>query len=302
MGQYKATRKPVAQIGAELGVSSVLEGSVRKSGDQLRITVQLIDVASDEHRWAKTYERKLANIFAIQAEVAEETANSLRVELLKSEIENIRERPTSNLAAYEAYLRGVRAFQDATMSLRSADEDRVAISHFETAIREDPGFSAAHSYLANYLLGILGQTRPAKDVVPRARELATRALELNPNSADAHTALGNLALQGDQNWTRAEAEFREALRLNPSSSSAHFWFALLLATLQRPEECATHIRSAIDLDPLLIHPRLLEISMASAYGEVQTSVSLAEGLWSSFGENIATRGALAWAYTLDGRE
>ncbi len=109
MGQYKGTTKPVAQIGAELSAATVLEGSVRKVGDRLRIAVQLIDTRTDEHRWAQSYDRKLENVFAIQAEVAERTANALKVELLGSERKALQERPTESLDAYEAYLRGIQA-------------------------------------------------------------------------------------------------------------------------------------------------------------------------------------------------
>jgi len=168
VSQYKGSGKPIAQIGSELGVSSVLEGSVRKADHQLRISLQLIDVRTQEHRWAMTYDRKLENVFAIQADVAERTAGALKIELLKSEREAIQERPTSSLEAYESYLRGIRAFQQSTGS-GSEEFDTQAVRYFEEAIQKDPQFSGAYSYLANHLIGVMGTTRPGKDVFPRAR-------------------------------------------------------------------------------------------------------------------------------------
>ena len=279
MNQYKGTTKPIAQIGSELGVGSVLEGSVRKADSQLRITVQLIDVETEEHRWAQTYDRKLENVFAIQAEVAERTAGALKVELLKSEREALQERPTSNLAAYESYLRGIQAFRELIGAAGRREEvDREAEKYFEEAIQKDPQFSAVHSYLANHLLGVLAITRSAREVLPRARELVARALELNPNSSDAHTAAGNLAFQADRDWTRAEAEFQQAIALNPSSSTAHLWYGYLLWVLQRFDEAKKQDLAAIELDPLWLLPRI-QLVMAHAFsGDLGGAITLLEKL------------------------
>ena len=212
VGQYKGTSKPIGQIGSELGVDAILEGSVRKAGDQLRIAVQLIDVKTEEHRWAQTYDRMLANVFAIQAEVAERTAGALKLELLSSERDAVLERPTSSLVAYEAYLRGIQASRRFTAGVESREElGRAVARHFEEALREDPDFAAAHSHLANFLVEISGITEETQRATSRAREHVHRALELNPRSSDAHAALGNLLMQADLDWPRAESEFRQAL-------------------------------------------------------------------------------------------
>ena len=173
--------------------------------------------------------------------------------------------------------------------------------HFEAAIREDTKFSAAHSYFANYLLGVLGESRPAGEVVPRARELVDKALELNPNSSDAHTARGNLSFQADLDWTRAEAEFQQAIALNPSSSTAHFWYAYLLSALQRFEESRKQYRAAIDLDPLWLLPRFNLASTFCYTGELETAIDLGEKLAEDFPDSLILRVGLAWVYALAGR-
>ncbi|HLN51207.1 MAG TPA: adenylate/guanylate cyclase domain-containing protein [Thermoplasmata archaeon] len=300
VSQYKGTAKPIAQIGSELGVGSVLEGSVRKADHQLRISMQLIDVRTEEHRWAMTYDRKLENIFAIQADVAERTADALQIELLNSEREAIQEHPTSSLAAYESYLRGIQAFQRLA-GIGGVDLDREAVSHFEKAIREDPKFSAAYSYLANHLIATMGITRSGKEVFPRARELVEKALELNPNSSDAHTAQGNLAMQMDLDWARAESEYQRAISLNPSASSPHFWYGLLLVVLQRFNEAEEQSRLAVELDPLWLLPRLNLASTLEALGRLDEAVALVEGLQEGFAGVPAVRTALAGMYVEAGR-
>jgi TolB-like protein len=300
VNQYKGTAKPIAQIASELGADSVLEGSVRKAGDQLRIAVQLIDTRTDEHRWAKTYDRRLENVFAIQAEVAERTAEALKVELLKSEGKVIQEKPTSNLAAYESYLRGIKAFQQATSQL-TAQTDREVVKYFEEAIQEDPAFSAAYSYLAMHFVVVGGMTRPYQEVFPRARELVAKALELNPKSSDAHTARGNLAMQADLDWKRAEEEFQQAIALNPSSSTARAWYAYLLGVLQRFDEAQVQNLAAMELDPLWTYPRRQLIGNYSHLGDLETVIALSEKLMERFPDQRDGRDLLAWGYALAGR-
>jgi len=302
VSQYKGTAKPIAQIGSELGVGSVLEGSVRKADSQLRITVQLIDVETEEHRWAHTYDRKLDNVFAIQAEVAERTAGALKVELLKSEREAIQETPTSSLAAYESYLRGIQAFREFTGPVGMHEKaDREAERYFDEAILEDPEFSAPLSYLANHLLGVMGITRSGKEILPRVRELVARALELNPNSSDAHTAAGNLAFQGDLDWTRAEAEFQQAIALNPSSSTARAWYGYLLGTLQRFDEAIKQDLVAIELDPLWLMPRNQLVGAHTCSGDLDGAITLLEKMSDAFRDAPRIRNSLAYHYALAGR-
>ncbi len=296
--QYKGSTKSIGQIGAELGVASVLEGSVRKAGDQLRISVQLIDVTSQEHRWAETYDRRLENIFAIQAEVAERTASALKVELLTPERAALREQPTSNLRAYEAYLRGIEAYHRHVWGM---DAYTRAQQYFEAALQEDPDLAAAHAYIANILIGMIGQSAAARDVAPEARRHSERALALQPNSSDAHAARGNLAVQVDLDWPRAEAEFRKAIELNPSNANAHFWYGFLLSALQRPDEAMAQLRTAIDLDPLWVNPRSNLVGLLTIKGELEEAIPMAEGMVRAFGPSPMLQAELAFAYVFAGR-
>ena len=300
VSQFKASSKSVAQIGKELGVSSVLEGSVRKAGDRLRITVQLIDVSTDDHRWAQSYDRNLDDVFAIQAEIAERTAAALKVELLGPERRSVSARPTTSLPAYEAYLRGIEANQ---RFFRTASEqiDREAERDFEEAIRADPNFAAAHARLALHLIIVAGETRAWNEVTARVRELLTKALELDPSSPEAHVARGEFALQFEHQWDRAEAELQQAIALNPSDSEARSHYGFLLTILQRSGEARKQYLQAIERDPLNLQRRR---GLAETYvdeGDLPSAISLLEKLVHDYPESPWDRGNLARAYALVGR-
>lgn len=275
VSQYKGTTRSVTEIGAELGADSVLEGSVRKAGDQLRIAVQLIDTRQDEHRWAQTYDRKLENVFAIQAEVAERTAEALRLELLGADRAAIRRGPTTNLEAYALYLRGIATFQ------RTADEGwtrhgvEEAAQCFESAIAKDPALSPAYSHYANLLIAAQGEVYPRAEVLPRVRGLVTKALELDPTSADAHTARGNFALQIELDWKRAEEEFLRAAELNPSCMPAHAWYGILLHTLGRTDEAIRQFETATELDPLFQQLTYWRIIIRLESGRLDSAAAVA---------------------------
>jgi adenylate cyclase len=241
---YKAATKSVTAIGAELGVSTVLQGSVRKAGNRLRVTLQLIDVASQEHSWSESYDRDLNDVFVIQSEIAEKTAAALRLELFAPERESIRRRPTSNLVAYNLYLQGLHQLTGLTYEAYAA-----SIRFLEQAVQADPNFAGACAMLANQLISLSGETMPPEVAFPRARELIERALRLEPNSAEAHLARGNLAFQDEHDWAIAEWELRRALELNPSSAPAHYWYAIILRSLLRFDEALEQIRLAAELDP-----------------------------------------------------
>ncbi len=249
VGQYKSTSKTVAQIGNELGVSSVLEGSVRKAGNRLRITLQLIDAGSQDHIWSDTYDRELDDVFTIQTEVAERTAGALRLELIGPERESIRKEPTANLVAYEYYLRGLHATED-----ESVQDVTDAMRYFEEAIRRDPKFSLPYARLANSYIVLSSETMSPREAFTRAKELIGKALQLDPDSSDVHAALGNLALQQDQDWITSEREFKRAISLNPSNIVAREWYATLLRVLGRFDEALEELNAAIELDPLMRLP------------------------------------------------
>jgi adenylate cyclase len=242
---YKTATKSVSAIGAELGVSTVLQGSVRKAGNRLRVTLQLIDVASQEHTWSESYDRDLTDVFALQSEIAEKTAGTLRLELLGPQRESLRRRPTSSLAAYNFYLQGLHQLTGLTYESYAA-----SIRFLEQAVQADPNFAGACAMLANQLISLAGETIPAAEAFPRARELIERALALEPDSSEAHLARGNLAFQDERNWALAEAEFRRAIELNPSNAPAHFWYAAILRAFQRFDDALEQLRLASELDPM----------------------------------------------------
>jgi adenylate cyclase len=241
---YKLAPKSVAQVGVELGVDTILEGSVRKAGNRIRITLQLIDVGSQRHIWSSSYNRELDDVFAIQADIAERTAQGLQLELAKGNANRGKTRPTADLAAYDLYLRGlVASTEEGGMGVEEAARC------FEGATKLDPTFAEAFAAWANLYVAASGGTLPMQQVMPKARELAARALELDPNSSDAHSALGNIAFQFDLDWARAEQEFGKATTLNPSNVSAHRFFGLMLVALNRFDEAKDEYRRVTALDP-----------------------------------------------------
>jgi adenylate cyclase len=296
VNQYKSTTKPVSQIGTELGVGSVLEGSVRKAGNRVRITLQLIDVGTQEHLWANTYDRELDDVFAIQTDIAERTAHGLRVELVGPQRSATTPAPSVNVAAYDAYLKGLHAAS--SVGLDSVER---AVPFFEEAIRLDPEMAAAYAGLANTYVKLSGDTLAPSVAFPRAKELLAKALELDPNASDAHTAAGNLALQREQAWDVAESEFRIAIRLNPSDAEAHRWYSLLLRTLGRPDEAFREARYALDLDPLSLFSQVLVIQACWALGDFEGATVEIRKVMEAHPELLALRCYLASAHLVLGR-
>ena len=264
---YKLHPKSIAEVGAELGVDSILEGSVRKAGRQMRITLQLVDATTQGHVWATSYNRELDDVFAVQADIAERTAEALRLRVGATPPEPRHRRPTENLEAYDAYLHGL---VEGTLP-EGGGIDR-AVASFRRATELDPRFADAYAAWAQLYVTVAGDYRSLQEVMPLARELAARALELDPGSSSAHSALGNLAFQFDLDWTRAEQEFRRALEINPSNVPAHRFLALMLLALDRMDECKDEIREVIRLDPS---------------GSARTTLALAELLDGEFDAAVA---------------
>ncbi len=274
VAQYKATPKSVEQIGRELGVGSVLEGSVRKAGSRLRIRLQLVDSGSQEPLWAGTFDRDLTDVFALETEIADRTADALRLQMLGGPREG-RARTAPSPEAFESYLKGVHASREYG-SWHNAEEFGKSIQFFEAAIAQDPEFALPYATLGNAYIAASGLALEASAAFAKARPLIARALELDPESADAHAALGNLALQAEHNWAEAEREFRRAISLNPSLSSARFWFANLLMTQQRFEEAEVETRTVAELDPFWEHGQAMRIQLAYFRDDFETAITLAQ--------------------------
>lgn len=241
---YKGKDKRVSQIGKELDVGSVMEGSVRMAGDKLRVTVQLIDASNEEHMWSQNYDRKLEDIFVIQSDIARNVADALKVRLLQKDEERLDQRGTGNIQAYTAYLKG-----RALLPKRKPSEMIKAKELFETAISQDPTYAPAYAGLADayYLLGDYWAL-PVDVARQKAKELLARALQLDPDLAEAHASLGR-DLSNVYRYAEAEAEYMRALSLNPSYSMAHMWYAATLSAMGRLEEELEHYRLAEESDP-----------------------------------------------------
>ncbi len=249
---YKSAPKPIATVGAELGVDVVLEGSVRKAGNRVRVNLQIVDAGTQRQIWAGAVDRELDDVFAVQSYVASRAARALRMTLSKTRrstrppppVPNPRWRVVTAGDAYDSYLRGLVATNE--LSHRGPEE---ALRWFERATRLDPQLAEAYAAWANLYTLAAGDFFPMREAMPRAKELAARALAIDPDSSDAHAALGNIALQFDNDWALAELEFVRATQLNPSNVTAHRFYGTLLMAMDRVEEAKESFRHVIRLDP-----------------------------------------------------
>jgi TolB-like protein/KaiC/GvpD/RAD55 family RecA-like ATPase/tetratricopeptide (TPR) repeat protein len=243
--RYKKTEKAVKEIGRELEVGSVLEGSFRKAGNRIRVTTQLIDVADDEHLWAQNYDRNLDDVFAVQSDVAKQVAEALRVRILSSEKERVERKPTESTAAYTLYLKGRSLWNK-----RGPQELKKAMEYFELAVHEDPSFALGYAGQAD--CAILLRTNwdiDREENLAKAKAMAERALQLDPALAEAHATLGFVFL-GEFDLRRAEEEFMRAIELKPSYAMAHQWYFRVLCSELTWDEALWEIEKAVELDPL----------------------------------------------------
>jgi TolB-like protein/cytochrome c-type biogenesis protein CcmH/NrfG len=242
---YKGTTKSVREIARELGVDSVLEGSVRRAGNRVRVTAKLIEAASDRPLWSERYDRDLEDIFEVQSEVAVAIAGALRSELASDVAAQIRQRPTEDIRAYDLYLQG----RQGVRTLRAPEILR-GIRQLEEAIALDPGFAQAHAELALAHLrsAFWGASRGREDFED-ARTASARALELAPASAAALVGRAGARGLGDFDWEGAEADLRQAIRLDPNEVEAHHWFGIVMFLTGRFAEAASAQERAVALDP-----------------------------------------------------
>ncbi len=295
---YKTAPKPLAQIGAELGVGSILEGSVRKSGEQLRITAQLIEVRSLGHVWASTYDRKLDDIFAVQSDVAKRIAEALRVKVAKGEQERLDARSTSHPESYLAYLRG-RALLS---SVWSEPTFRAAKAQFELAVSLDPTNARAYTGLADattYLgWGGYEGTRATWDRV--RREYAARAIELDSDLAEAHCSLA-MILWDDWEFDATERELKRALALNPSYAQAHHTYSNVLRDEGRVEEALRESELAVELDPQSVTLLLDRVAFLCQIRRTDAAKPLLERLNRMEPDSARYHTGLAWLYYAEGQ-
>ena len=243
---YKNAKKDIRQIGRELGVSYVLEGSVRREADRVRITAQLIQVSDQTHLWAETYERNERDVLQLQSDVANRVARSLAVELLPANSADSMEARSSNPEAYEAYLKGRYLVTKDTLP----DLER-SIPYFDQATEKDSNFAPAYAAAtdARVLLTTWNNTS-ALEVLSKAKADALKAVELNPSFAEAHAALGSVNFHFEWNWPEAEANIKRAIELNPSNPNIHILYADYLISQGQTRAARSHIEQAIQLDPV----------------------------------------------------
>jgi TolB-like protein/DNA-binding winged helix-turn-helix (wHTH) protein/Flp pilus assembly protein TadD len=265
---YKHARKPLPQIARELNVDAVVEGTVLRSGDRVRITAQLIDASSDKHLWSQSYEGELRDTLALQNQVARAIADQIRINVNPQEQAALKSVKVVNPQAYESFLKG-RYF----WNKRTADGLKVALAYFSQATDEDPKYAQAYSGLAD-TYSLLGDWQYAvmtpKEALPKAKAAAIKALELDSTLGEAHNSLA-FCLDGfDWDFDSAGKEFRRAIELNASYATAHHWYAWHLSLLGKYDEAIAEMREAENLDPLslIINADLAELLvLAHSYDE-----------------------------------
>jgi TolB-like protein/DNA-binding winged helix-turn-helix (wHTH) protein/Tfp pilus assembly protein PilF len=243
---YKGSKKPLPEIARELKVDAVVEGSVLRSGERVRITAQLIHAATDRHLWSESYERDLSDILALQSEVARAIVGEIRTKLTPQEQARLATARSVRPEAYQAYLKG-RYF----WNKRTEEGFNKGIEYFNQAIAIDPNYALAYVGLADCYNMLNGyDVLPPKDSAPKAKEAATKALKIDETLAEAHASLAYAIAQFDWDWSEAEREFKRAIELNPNYAQAHHWYALYLAMRGQSDEAMIEMRRAQELDPL----------------------------------------------------
>jgi TolB-like protein/DNA-binding winged helix-turn-helix (wHTH) protein/Tfp pilus assembly protein PilF len=256
---YKHARKPLPQIARELNVDAIVEGTVLRSGEQVRITAQLIDATADKHLWSQSYEGELKDTLALQNQVARAIADQIRINLNPQEQAALKIAKVVNPGAYESYLKG-RYF----WNKRTPDSLKAALAYFNQAIDEDPTYAQAHSGLAD-TYALLGDWQYAvmtpKEALPKAKAAAIKALELDSTLSEAHNSLAFCFDAFDWDLESAGKEFQRAIELNPGYATAHHWYAWHLSLLGRYDEAIEEMRKAKNLDPLslIINADLAEL-------------------------------------------
>jgi TolB-like protein/DNA-binding winged helix-turn-helix (wHTH) protein/Tfp pilus assembly protein PilF len=242
---YKHAKKTIDEIGSELHVQYVLEGSVRRAGDRVRVTAQLVEVSDQTHVWAESYDRDLRDVLALQSDVAQAVANEIELKLTPQQQARLATLRPVNAEAYELYLKG--KYYDARGGVSNAQK---AQAYFQQAIQEDPQYAPAYAGMAlaypdfAVLSGV-----PVKDAYARTRELTLKALEIDPHLAEAHLALADFEF-GDWNWSAAQREYERAISLNPSYAEAREHYAEFLSCMGRHNQALAEVKQAHELDPL----------------------------------------------------
>ncbi len=244
--QYKGVKKPLKEIARELGVGAIVEGSVLRAADRVRITAQLIEASTDKHLWAESYNRELSDVLTLQSEVARAIAREVKVKLTPEDRERLAGVRPVDPVAHDAYLKGRFCW-----NRRTRDALRQGIEHFNRAIEQDPTYAMGYVGLADsYLLLGRYSVQAPKEVMPKAKAAAMRALEIDERVGEAHASLAMVRYYFDWDWPAAEESFRRSIELKPGYATAHHWFAWYLAGMGRDDEAMARFAQALELDPL----------------------------------------------------
>jgi DNA-binding winged helix-turn-helix (wHTH) protein/TolB-like protein/Flp pilus assembly protein TadD len=257
MSRYVGAARDPEAAGREQKVDAVLDGRIQRAGDRIRLTVQLIRVSDGAQMWGDTFDEKYTNIFAVEDAVSEQVARSIRLELTGEEQRRLTQRPTENSAAYQAYVKG-RYF----WNKRTTEGLQKGLEYFQEAVALDSAYTQAYVGIADSyaLLGLFNAMSP-KEAFPKAKEAASKALEMDPELADAHATLGFVNFYYDWDGLAAENEFRHALRGNPNYAMAHAWYAEDLAAMGRFSEASAEAKRAQEADPV-------SLTVGAVYGYV----------------------------------
>lgn len=243
--RYKGNNTDPIEIGRELGVHAVLSGRIVQRGDNLTISVDLVDITGNKLLWGEQYDRKTADLLATQREIAREIVDTLKIKVT-GDAKGLTKNYTESSEAYQLYLRGRYHWNK-----RNPESIRKAIEYLNQAIEKDPGFALAYAGLADcYVVPALGMA--PKDAMPKAKAAAIRALEIDDTLAEAHTSLGRVLQVYDWNWKEAEREFKRAIELNPRYPVAHQWYGGYLERIGRAEESILERKLALELDPFSV--------------------------------------------------
>jgi TolB-like protein/Tfp pilus assembly protein PilF len=241
---FKGSKETLPQIGRDLQVDAVVEGAVTRGEKRVRVTAQLVEASSDHHLWAKTYERDLKDVLALQDEIAQDIAEQIRVKLTPTEHSLLMQVHAVDPEAYDAYLRGL-------YWATKKKGGRKALEYYQKAIAKDPSYALGYASVAE-AFAVLATFNGLsyKEASPKVKEAAIKALALDPSLAEPHSALAVIKLFSDWDWSGAEAEFKQAMALNPNFAEAHQFYSIYLMIMERLDEAVNESERARDLDPL----------------------------------------------------